>query len=747
MFPYSSTTTGCIYLEINFLNTINRKEQELRDLNYQKNDAIRRSPIKRPYLYHYYPGLESINFEDVRKSELQIATIQSKINLAEEEIKNYKRRYDEFRLANRAYEIKSQSEKRDDLEYRIKAMEIERKIKEKEGEQLREIEILRAKYGASILDVENRMNLYKIQLDNASKSLDARKTFYEKEIAELSLTEKHLRESLIDLWQRYGVKGLPSYEKELEQKREEVAILKKNYENKLITLNLEKIDTSNEKNYIKDQIDQAERNLMYYEDKRRQEMYQSPRKSALHFMIEKELEHVNKLRNDLIQSQLKGLKERELIDKYRGQLTSNDFYKYSDLKTEMDLFKTKCENLSSLVKHYKDMCDKYFLSSSYADFQLYQSELEGQKIDINNLRMELESLKTKYQNLGYPTYSNLYEISKFENELLERQIEINNYLQEKVKLKEKLGYINIQDQFSESQILKPEFVSVNKYYSPSKNPYLTIDYNPNLPPSYSDKSSYILSSAQPSDNSQLFTQVNNDVQSKIEEKSEVQATSQSKIEKEKIDEPITMEFLEYFYQKKSEKWKLIIEEKDPEKIIEEIKTYEENLKELSEVIEEKIKKINMYKEHKWTDRREYQKLKEENERLIFIFNNAQNECESLKNLLNPSQVSEEKQFVPSDSIPINEDQNFQDPNSEIKLDQEYVPTGNEDENHANDSQLKNEENYPINLNPDNQQDSKISGSEPYSLEENNENSQKPKENEGEEKNAENVENQQLDVNI
>jgi len=422
MFPYSSTTTGCIYLEINFLNTINRKEQELRDLNYQKNDAIRRSPIKRPYLYHYYPGLESINFEDVRKSELQIATIQSKINLAEEEIKNYKRRYDEFRLANRAYEIKSQSEKRDDLEYRIKAMEIERKIKEKEGEQLREIEILRAKYGASILDVENRMNLYKIQLDNASKSLDARKTFYEKEIAELSLTEKHLRESLIDLWQRYGVKGLPSYEKELEQKREEVAILKKNYENKLITLNLEKIDTSNEKNYIKDQIDQAERNLMYYEDKRRQEMYQSPRKSALHFMIEKELEHVNKLRNDLIQSQLKGLKERELIDKYRGQLTSNDFYKYSDLKTEMDLFKTKCENLSSLVKHYKDMCDKYFLSSSYADFQLYQSELEGQKIDINNLRMELESLKTKYQNLGYPTYSNLYEISKFENELLERQI-------------------------------------------------------------------------------------------------------------------------------------------------------------------------------------------------------------------------------------------------------------------------------------------------------------------------------------
>ena len=256
MYPY----TGNDNLEKVLEDSLKSKEAEISSLTNSKYDAIRNSPRpKSTYISGY--GIVDLNMEEIKKSEREINLIQSMIDEKHSEAKNLRDKLilvktstyvpptyissslqTEIELEKIKLQQTIEKEKAE-RDHRLAMIEIERKIKERETEELLEMARMRSKYVSTIETIESRLLKSKIELETAQKSLKSRETFYEKELEDLDKTEKYLRDSLLNLWTTYGVKKLPMHEADLENRRKEVQIKKANYESRLRELRLDPLWT------------------------------------------------------------------------------------------------------------------------------------------------------------------------------------------------------------------------------------------------------------------------------------------------------------------------------------------------------------------------------------------------------------------------------------------------------------------------------------------------------------------------
>ena len=422
--------------------------------------------------------------------------------------------------------------------------------------------LLRAKYGSTIENIEVSLFKSKKELETAQKSLLSRQTFYENELADLDKTENFLRESLLNLWKTYGVKGVPFQESEIEAQRKEIQVKKMAYEARLREL---KLDSHWNPSFIKSSIktsDELELELTYnlikeseskikeLQEKKLFEAYSSPRKIAIHLQIEDEIANIERLKRNLYFGKSKLEVEQKLYEAKRKEILSKSESFNPEViifKSDMENFKSKADSLSSRIVSSKVLLEKSVYSPSHSiEFEVNKNDLGKKSYEIDQLRSQLAKLKIRYSALGYPAFTSLYEFSKLESELMHREIEINSYLKEKERLRDNVERIRKDD-----LILKT-----------ISQPIIT---GPLLSLSSPYKSIYINSN---------------------------EMISPNKSNNSRSLGPLTP--LQAFYEKQSLELKTMIIENEKKKLIEEAKRRQEEIKGLKRIIEEKDREINTY---------------------------------------------------------------------------------------------------------------------------------------------------------
>ena len=208
------------------------------------------------------------------------------------------------------------------------------------------------------------------------------------------------------------------------------------------------------------------------------ESYGSPRKTALHIQILDELDKIQRLKRNLEVGRSKWEVESKLYEAKRKDILSKTETFNPDLivfKSDLDGFKSKCELLVTKISNSKDALDKSVYSPSHSiEFVKDKIDLNQKNSEIEDLKNELARLKIRYSALGYPAFTSLYEFSKLESDLRQREIEINHYLKQKDQLRETVENIRKDDLFPKvlsSQIITESFVP--------KSPYVSMYVNPN----------------------------------------------------------------------------------------------------------------------------------------------------------------------------------------------------------------------------------------------------------------------------
>jgi len=269
-----------------------------------------------------------------------------------------------------------------------------------------------------------------------------------------------------------------------------VQIKKANYEAKLRELKLDPLWTpSFIKSTVKtpeeielevtfNLIKESETKIKLLEEKKLLEAYSSPRKMTLHMEIEDELSKIERLKNNLILGKSKWEIEQKLLEiKQKDILLKSEVLSPELIlfKNDLDNFKAKCESIVTKISNSKESLGKSVYSPSHStEYELDKKDLNNKNLEIEDLKKELATLKNRYTILGYPAFTSLYEFSKLESELKQREFEINFYLKEKQSLRESIEKIRKDELLAKS--IPPPILSESNILP--KSPYVSIYVNP-----------------------------------------------------------------------------------------------------------------------------------------------------------------------------------------------------------------------------------------------------------------------------
>ena len=165
------------------------------------------------------------------------------------------------------------------------------------------------------------------------------------------------------------------------------------------------------------------------------------------------------------------IESKQFEEKQKSILQTADIFTpgLAMFKVDMETFKTRCDLLSTKINAAKESLSKSVYSPSHSvQFEVSLSNLDNKNIEIDQLKAELTNLKLRYSSLGYPAFTSLFEFSKLEFDLRQRELEINSYLKEKDMMRQ-----NIQKIRGDSIFVNPSISHPNIYISesPSRYPY------------------------------------------------------------------------------------------------------------------------------------------------------------------------------------------------------------------------------------------------------------------------------------